>query len=273
MRILCIKLSWALLIYLCYSSASKIEPRATQPGQGDLCYFYRHRSAVAGEKLYFMGGFYTIEGGSTNENEQQLFRVDLSSSFAVNGILPASSVVTSPAPPNSNWKGAGAFFVDDTDTILYSYGGFERDYEPQNSMAMYNTTSQSWSTVTVSGGNLNQGDREESMYTSSLGTDLSLSFIQGGYTSAMGPSAWLESASATNLTGMITFNSSDASNLSWTNSTKFSNAPETMGAKMQFVRYGRSGVLIAFGGFNTLYNETFRAMSQIMVYDIASTTW
>ncbi|KAI9860565.1 MAG: hypothetical protein M1830_006229, partial [Pleopsidium flavum] len=204
--------------------------------------------------------------------EQQLFRVDLSSSFAVNGILPASSVVTSPAPPNSNWKGAGAFFVDDTDTILYSYGGFERDYDPQNSMAMYNTTSESWSTVTVSGGNLNQGDREESMYTSSLGTDLSLSFIQGGYTSLMGPGAQAESASATNLTGMITFNSSDASNLSWTNSTESSNAPDTLGAKMQFVRYGRSGVLVAFGGFNvcSIHKRRNIQMLNILRYTVTA---
>lgn len=177
-----------------------------------------------------------------DEPEQQLFRVDLSSSFPVNGLLPAGSVEKSLAPSSSNWKGTGAFFVDSTNTLLYTYGGFLQDYDAQSSMAMYNTTARNWTDVTVAGGKLNQGDRVESMYTSSFGTDLGLSFIQGGFATNI-------AGFATNLTGMITFNSSDPSNLSWTNSTESSNTPATMGAQMQFVRYGRSGVLIAFGGF------------------------
>lgn len=177
-----------------------------------------------------------------NGPEQQLYRVDLSSTFPVNGLLPASSVEKSVAPSSSNWKGTGAFFVDRTNTLLYTYGGFLTDADKLSSMATYNTTSRSWADVTVAGGKLNEGDRVESMYTSSMGTDLGLSFMQGGFATNI-------AGFATNLTGMITFNSSDPSKPSWTNSTDSSNTPATMGAKMEFVRYGRSGVLIAFGGF------------------------
>lgn len=174
--------------------------------------------------------------------EQELYRVDLSSSFPVNGLLPANRVEKSLAPSSSNWKGTGAFFVDSTNTLLYTYGGFLRDNGAQSSMPTYNTTSRNWTDVTVAGGKLNQGDRIESMFTSSTGTDLGLSFMQGGFaTEILG--------FATNLTGMITFNSSDPGNPSWTNSTESSDTPATMGAQMQFVRYGRAGVLIAFGGF------------------------
>ena len=177
-----------------------------------------------------------------NGPEQELYHVNLSSNFLVNGLLPASSVEKSLAPSSSNWKGTGAFFVDRTNTLLYTYGGFLKDYNPQSSMATYDTTARNWTDVTVSGGNLNQGDRVESMFTSSMDTDLGLSFIQGGFATDI-------SGFATNLTGMITFNSSDPANPSWSNSTESSNTPATMGAQMQFVRYGQSGVLIAFGGF------------------------
>lgn len=252
-----------LYLFLGGSTASRNELRATSPAQGDFCHIFNHRSALVDESLYFMGGIYTIQGEWTFEHrknsrlpterlpqraadigpEQELFRVDLSSSFPVNGLLPAGSVQKSLAPSSSNWKGTGAFFVDSTNTLLYTYGGFPHDYDAQSSMAMYNTTSQNWTDVTVAGGKLNQGDRGESMFTSSLGTDLGLSFLQGGYTDTD------TGGVATNLTGMITFNSSDPRNPSWTNSTESSNTPATMGAQMQFVRYGRSGVLIAFGGF------------------------
>jgi len=36
-----------------------------QPAQGDLCYLYNQRSAILGNRLYFMGGQYTFQGGDT----------------------------------------------------------------------------------------------------------------------------------------------------------------------------------------------------------------
>jgi hypothetical protein len=72
--------AWATFTLLGYSFASDLAARA-QPGNGgnrpysqttetlsltevilDLCYVTGHRSAVAGDSLYFMSGLYTIEG-------------------------------------------------------------------------------------------------------------------------------------------------------------------------------------------------------------------
>lgn len=57
---------WRLLILLCCCRAGLLEARAVQPRDGDVCYLKLHRSAIAGTRMYFMGGQHTVQGGVTN---------------------------------------------------------------------------------------------------------------------------------------------------------------------------------------------------------------
>jgi hypothetical protein len=71
------------------------------------------------------------------------------------------------------------------------------------------------------------------MHTSTTGTNQGLSFLNGGF-----DSTW----------GMVVFNS-DPQHLSWTNQTQ-NDTPGTIGSTMQYLRYGKAGILIAFGGYD-----------------------
>ncbi|KAI9875995.1 MAG: hypothetical protein M1830_007583, partial [Pleopsidium flavum] len=219
--------------------------------------------------MYFMGGQHTVQGGITNGAERKLYALDLTSSFPVDSCIAGSSLQQSRAPADSNWNATGVFFLDANETLLYTFGGFQKSGPHTDALPLYNTTSQSWSTVTVPGESLNWGDRDDSMFASSLGSNQGLSFIEGGYPTDIANDA------QNSTPGLITFNASNPANLSWYNSTESSNTPHTLGASMQYVRYGQSGLLVGLGGY-TLSGPggfIFIKFDQIMVYDIHSSTW
>jgi len=81
------------------------------------------------------------------------------------------------------------------------------------------------------------------MFASSSGSDQGLNFIEGGYPTDIANYA------QNSTPGLITFDASNPANLSWYNSTETSNTPHTLGASMQYVRYGQSGLLIGLGGY------------------------
>lgn len=175
--------------------------------------------------------------------EQKLYTLDLTSSFTVDSCIPGSSLQASDAPAESNWNATGVFFLDANESLLYTFGGFQKSGPRTDALPLYNTTSGSWDTVTVPGESLNWGDRDDSMFASSRGSDQGLSFIQGGYPTDI--AGYLPYSTP----GLITFNASNPANLSWFNSTESSNTPHTLGASMQYVRYGQSGTLIGLGGY------------------------
>ena len=82
-----------------------------------------------------------------------------------------------------------------------------------------------------------QAQRDSAMHTSTVTSSQGLGFINGG---------WDFSTS-----GMVIFNASNPRQLSWTNQTG-DEVPGTMGASMQYARYGKAGVLIGIGGNNVL---------------------
>ena len=53
---------WGVLFLICCRAGS-LETRAVQPQDGDVCYLKLHRSAIAGSRMYFMGGQHTVQGG------------------------------------------------------------------------------------------------------------------------------------------------------------------------------------------------------------------
>jgi len=175
--------------------------------------------------------------------EQKFYEFDLTSSFIVDSCIPGRSLKPSNAPANSNWNATGVFFLDANETLLYTFGGFQGGGLRTDALPLYNTTSESWDTVTVPGESLNFGDRDDAMFASSLGSNQGLSFIQGGYPTDI--AGYLPYSTP----GLITFDASNPANLSWFNSTESSNTPHTLGASMQYVRYGQSGTLIGLGGY------------------------
>lgn len=166
--------------------------------------------------------------------EQQLYWLDLNTSFPVDGMISSNNLRSTPAPADSQWRGTGVFFTDSTQTSLYSFGGFIDDNSEHNSTWLFNSSSSKWSNETVAGGAFNKLNRDASMHASTTNSAQGLSFVNGGWNS---------------IPGMVVFNASDPHRLSWTNQTR-EDVPGTMGATMQYVRYGKAGVLIAIGGYD-----------------------
>lgn len=182
----------------------------------------------------------------TVSTERKLYWLDLNTSFPVDTAIPSNVLRSIAAPADSQWTGTGAFFTNADQTGLYSFGGFLYDDTEHNSTWLFNSSTAQWSNVTVSGGNLNKLNRDSSMHTSTTGTSQGLSFINGGWDST---------------SGMVVFNS-DPHQLSWTNQTQ-NDIPGTMGSSMQFLRYGKAGVLIAFGGYDVSRYDTWVPRTQI----------
>ena len=129
------------------------------------------------------------------------------------------------------------------DTIYFPFNVLSSQVST-NTVESFNTTSQTWSNVPVMDANHSLSDvtynpigahLSSSATTSTSG--LGLGFAVGGnYTKAP--------------TGMIVLDASNPDSLSWTNETD--GVPILSGGEMQYARYGKKGVLIAFGGYNAV---------------------
>ena len=171
------------------------------------------------------------------------------------------------------WQGRGTFLTDASMDAIYLRLHGLHDRIITNTLESFNATSQTWSNVSVENrdhslSNVTKipfGEYMSSSATTST-SGLGLGFTIGGM---------LETASS----GMVVLDASNPDSLSWINKTD--GAPILIGAEMQYARYGKQGVLIAFGGYipvcstlepcpnvYQLYN-----MSQIFVYDVDSAKW
>ena len=138
--------------------------------------------------------------------------------------------------PGSQWQGQGAFFTDTNLTTMYNFAGFGDKYTQQlNSVETFNTSSQKWGNASVSGGAFNSLARGFSASATTATSGLGLGFITGGLDAAPEPQ------------GMIRFDASEPDMLQWRNETQ--EVPHTVGATMQYARFGTSGILIVVGGY------------------------
>ena len=101
-----------------------------------------------------------------------------------------------------------------------------------NTLDSYNATSQSWLNVTVIGGKYGGFARTFASSATTATSGLSFGFLTGGEGKVLPQ-------------GMISFDASDLSSLSWRNETY---APPISGATMQYVRFGNKGILVVVGG-------------------------
>ncbi|KAI0454144.1 hypothetical protein F5B21DRAFT_525217 [Xylaria acuta] len=162
---------------------------------------------------------------------------------------------------------AGTFFYDHT--TLYPYAGFvgpEAD-GIHNALWAFNSTIDSWSLVQVEGGKISFGNNSEGVYASDSRTGTS--FYTGG---------WEMAYNGTN-NGTVKFQSFNSDSPQWTfeTATNGIQGPNILKGAMVYVRKGRAGVLIAFGGYQTTYTgvEFYdgRPFSDVFIYDIFSNTW
>ena len=199
---------------------------------------------------------------SNNDTEDRIFAIPLNTTFDARSLLAAN------AYSYIDIQGLqeiyeGAFFKDATGDMLYYFAGYNGTaQEPTNQLTTFNVTSSTLATVDVSGGDFNYGLREGGLWTTTEDTTLGLSFFAGGI--------------APTPPGMVMF---DSNTLSWTNTTIDASLSESQYGHMVFTRFGANGTLIVIGGYDKNRNTTdglfysLRSMTNIAVYDIASSTW
>ena len=151
--------------------------------------------------------------------------------------------------------------------MLYSFAGYidDKKQSPIDALNSYNITSDEWSNITVYGGDFNYYTRVATSRAVSTASSEALGFVQGGWN---------------DVPGMIRFDASDPAKPQWHNETD-NHPPLTLEGSMQFIRLGRNGSLVNFGGYNkdyinpnlTGWSYDRRSMDQINVYDINSATW
>ena len=230
-------------------------------------------ATLVNDTLFFMGGNYTFQGGGAQSitgishlvqaqnlqltnAEQQLYSLNLSTSFPVNGFLK-DSFVHSTGSSQTQYVGGGAFFADANGTKLYSMAGYpDTANEGIDSLDAYDVQHDNWSAVSPGTAPLNKLNRGQAMFATTDSTGLGLGFIAGGMD-------WIP--------GMVIFNASDPNNLSWTNTTN--DVPYFWGPATEYVRFGNMGVLVAVGGYTSIDNSEQRDMSAVQVYDIDSQQW
>ncbi|KAI1207530.1 uncharacterized protein F4807DRAFT_434969 [Annulohypoxylon truncatum] len=240
-----------------------------------MCSLVDQRSAIVGDRLFFSSGNYTFDDGQAMHNTSLLYWLPLYETIDVSGPIDMSIFGSAPLPSNSlaNNRGgsAGTFFYDRTS--LYPYAGMVGSDADgiDNSLWSFNTTDDTWSLVQVQGGKISFGNNSEGVHASDPSTGTS--FYTGGWTMAF---------NGTN-NGTVKFQSFNSNSPQWTFETATTGiqGPDILKGEMVYLRKGESGVLLAFGGYQTAYRGTEfaawdwdrRPFNEIFVYDIFSNIW
>ncbi|KAL4904745.1 hypothetical protein BDW74DRAFT_154510 [Aspergillus multicolor] len=271
--------SWAVLLGV----LSSVPIDGVSAADGDICYLSGTKSTIVNDQLYFLGGNYsTLTDGGQDVNAEpssSLYRLSLNASFPVEESIPASLLQSTPIPSESiayesaadsnGYSADGALwpFID----TVYAFGGRSSltSSTAADRISRYDTSSNEWTDVSVTGGALNFGRREAASFATA--PESRLGFILGGQYPYM--------------SGMVRFDASNPNKLSWTNETLNNGSfgeevPNLHGAAMIYIPAGSEGMLIVFGGRNisvTLEENADPPIESdwqlIYLYDIASHTW
>lgn len=267
-------------IYLCLSSYVILQlPQCCRARS--MCSILDQRTAIVGDRLFFSSGNYTFDDdGLEIHNTSSLYWLPLNTTVDVSGPIDMSVLGSSELPSEALTGGkdpvsggfGGAFFYDHTS--FYAYAGMvgpEAD-GVDNALWSYNTTDDAWKLVQVQGGKISFGNNSEGAHASDPQTGAS--FYTGG---------WEMAYNGTH-NGTVKFQSfnSDTPQWSFLTATSGMQGPDILKGAMVYLRKGQSGVLLAFGGYQTAYRGTEfgsgwdwdrRKFSDIFVYDIFSNTW
>ncbi|KAI1380774.1 hypothetical protein F4677DRAFT_441107 [Hypoxylon crocopeplum] len=244
-----------------------------------LCGILDQRSAIVGDRLFFASGNYTFDDGQPFHNTSSLYWLPLNSTIDVTGPVDVSLLGSSDLPDDTLSGGkdpisggfSGSFFYDRTS--FYAYAGMvgPEANGVNNALWSFNTTNDTWSLVKVQGGEISFGNNSEGVHASDPRTGSS--FYTGG---------WELAFNGTH-NGTVKFQSfnSDSPQWSFMTATTGMQGPDILKGAMVYLRKGQSGVLVAFGGYQTAYRGTEfaswdwdrRPFSDIFIYDIFSNVW
>lgn len=237
-------------------------------------------AAIVDDRLFFCSGNYTFDDdGLTRHTTSSIYWMNLNETIDVTGTIDLALLGSTSLPSQSLFGGrvpdfggaAGTFFYDHT--MLYAYAGLvgpEAD-GITNALYAFNTSDNSWNLTQIEGGSFSFGSNTEGVYANDPRT--ATSFYTGGWTIAY---------NGTN-NGTVKFQSDNTHRPSWTFHTGSpdNQGPDILKGAMVYVRKGRAGVLVAFGGYQTAYQGTQipawpwdqRPFSDIFIYDIYFDTW
>ncbi|KKZ68521.1 hypothetical protein EMCG_05805 [[Emmonsia] crescens] len=226
------------------------------------------KAVLLGNLVFMMAGKVTIQDGHNEAFVNQLYWLDLNTTFNVEGGISPNTLHRTDIPSSAphEFSGGALFAAQDS---IYIYAGLESSTR-YDWMWSYNAKDGTWSHATVAGGKLNVQKRFAGL--SAVAPESNLSFFSGGWDKP--------------ITGTLVFNATDSANLQWTNVTKVEGDGAVEAARianggMDYVRLGKNGILVAFGGYDSSKKSTnqtrtsldLRAMDKIGVYDIDSSTW
>ncbi|KAI0110830.1 hypothetical protein GGR51DRAFT_80035 [Nemania sp. FL0031] len=244
-----------------------------------MCSILDQRTAIVDDRLFFCSGNYTFDDESaTRHTTSSIYWLYLNDTIDVTGPLRMDRLGSADLPDPSlvggiypDWGGsAGTFFYDHT--TLYPYAGLV-GLPPDGSdniLWEFNSASNNWTWVKLDY-LIPFANNNEGVYASDPRTGTS--YYTGGYQ---------VSINGTN-NGTVMFQSPNPGPLGFefqTDSAGIS-PPNILKGAMVYVRKGRAGILIAFGGYQTAYEGNQipdslwdqRPFNDIFIYDIYSNTW
>ncbi|KAI0893125.1 hypothetical protein F4806DRAFT_210603 [Annulohypoxylon nitens] len=207
-------------------------------------------------------------------NTSRMYWLPLNNTVDVSGPIDMSVLGSIDLPSSSlsnSGDSTGTFFYDHTS--LYPYAGLigSDSDDINNSLWSFNTTNDVWRLVQVQGGKISFSNNSDGVYASDPSTGTS--FYTGG---------WDMAFNGTN-NGTVEFQSFNADSPQWVFETTTTGiqGPNILKGAMVYLRKGQSGVLLAFGGYQTAYPGTEsatwewdqRPLSDIYIYDTFSNIW
>ena len=190
--------------------------------------------------------------------ENQLYWLDLNSTLPIDTIIPGSSLqsTTVPGPEWNTLQGRGTFLTDASMDAIYFTFNLNSNVST-NILESFNTTSQTWSNMSV----IDEDHKLSNVTHNPIGRYLSSSATTS--TSGLGLGFTVGGSYMKAPTGMIVLDASNPDSLSWTNETD--GVPILSGAEMQYARYGKKGVLVAFGGYSAVCS-TLESYLTVLTY-------
>ncbi|KAJ8129299.1 hypothetical protein O1611_g4330 [Lasiodiplodia mahajangana] len=246
-----------------------------------MCSILDQRTAIVDDRLFFCSGNYTFDDESaTRHTTSSIYWLRLNETIDVTGPLKLERLGSADLPDPSlvggiypDWGGsAGTFFYDHT--TLYPYAGLVGLIPGVNDNIVweFNTGSNNWTWVKLDGNSpIPFASSSEGVYANDpqTGTSFYTGGNQVGY-------------NGTN-NGTVKFRSPNPGPLGFEFQTATAGIqpPSILKGAMVYVRKGRAGILIAFGGYQTAYEGNQipdslwdqRPFSDIFIYDIYSSTW
>ncbi|KAK6363443.1 hypothetical protein TWF730_000874 [Orbilia blumenaviensis] len=253
---------------------------------GDLCTVINQATAIIGGKLFYAGGTYTFTDGNIQVRQRKLFSIDLTSSVTAHTTIKPNiykSIDTPNGFPVNSDAGIGIY----TNTTIYFY-----DPSTSNSAIWtYNVQTEEFKEINIA----DEQNVPEQVFAGGWASDpaTGLMYYTGSYRNSQkrkrrdidGPingaveEFALEKRAPTRPWMQILDASEGDDKAKWLEGA--GRGPTLLYGTLQYVRYGRKGILVGFGGVDPDDHSQFadpnvgsyRDMRDIFVFDIDSQQW